>query len=183
MRAVLTGDFRKLSKIGEAVGKLGGSSAMTALSRELGDEGVMLVARGFQREQDPYGIPWARKRYPDGRKVLSGATRKLARSFSVRVVGPWGVSIGSSLGRSRFPQSGTGIYGPKRKRIASKSGKALRFKSSSGGVIFRRSVRGQKQRRMVPVLQIQSTIWNRALRKRARDFLSRMVVGAVKRAA
>ncbi len=175
MRGSLTGDLTALTRFGEQVGKLGGSSAMTALSRELGDEALKLTAQGFAKEQDPYGLPWFRKSYPDGRKVLQGATGKLAKSFSIRAVGPWGVVIGSSLERSRFQQSGTGIYGSSKRRITAKSGGVLAFRSSTGATLFRRSVKGQQQRRMVPVKGLRSPIWNRALKKRAAAFYNRML--------
>lgn len=167
MLGTLTGDLDALTRFGEAVGELGGQSAMRALAVDLGNEALKLVAQGFSRQQDPYGIPWSAKRYPDGRKVLDGATHKLAKSFSIRSVGAWGVVIGSNLERSRFQQAGTGIYGPTRSRIRPKSGKALRFKSASGATLFRRSVKGQQQRRLVPTKTVQSPIWNRALKKRA----------------
>jgi hypothetical protein len=79
--------------------------------------------------------------------------------------------VGSSLARSRFPQSGTGLYGPSRQRITSKSGKALAFKGASGKPLFRTSVKGQQQRRMVPVTGMPSPTWNRAIKKVAVAFL------------
>ena len=106
----LSGDINALKRFGDAIGKLGSTSVLTELSREIGDEVIKLAERGFDREQDPYGIKWYRKTYPDGRKVLSGATGKLATSFSIKAAGPWGVVVASSLTRSRFPQSGTGLY-------------------------------------------------------------------------
>jgi hypothetical protein len=171
MRGSLTGDFSALTRFGKAIGSLSRSSVMTELSREIGDEVVKLVERGFDREQDPYGIKWYRKTFADGRKVLSGATGKLAKSFAIKSVGAWGVVVGSSLARSRFPQSGTGLYGPSKQRIKPKSGKALAFKSSSGATLFRASVKGQQQRRMVPVAGMPSPTWNRAIKKRAVAFL------------
>lgn len=174
MLGSLTGDLGALTRFGETVGKLGGSGAMTALSRELGDESLKLVAQGFAKEQDPYALPWFRKSYPDGRKVLQGESGRLAKSFAVKATGPWGVIIGSSLARSRFAQSGTGLYGPKRSRIYPKAKKAMRFKGA-GGAVFARSTKGQQQRRMVPVRGVPSPLWNRALKKRAAAFYNGML--------
>lgn len=171
IRATLSGDFSALTRFGDAIGKLGSSSVMMALNREIGDEVVKLVEQGFAKEQDPYGLPWYRKSYPDGRKVLSGETGKLAKSFAIRSVGAWGVVVGSSLARARFPQSGTGLYGPRKALIKPKGGKALAFKNASGSTLFRRSVKGQQQRRMVPVMGLPSPSWNRAIKKRAVAFL------------
>jgi hypothetical protein len=171
VRGSFTGDLSALTRFGDAIGKLGSSSTLTALNREIGDEVVKLVERGFDREQDPYLVPWHRKAWPDGRKTLQGSTGKLAKSFAIRSVGAWGVVVGSSLARSRFPQSGTGVYGPSRQRIKAKPGKALAFKSSSGATLFRASVKGQQQRRMVPVAGMPSPSWNRAIKKVAVTFL------------
>ncbi len=82
----------------------------------------------------------------------------------------WGVVVGSSLARSRFQQAGTGVYGPSRRPIRAKSGGVLAFKGVGGKMIFRRSVKGQEQRRMVPVKGLPSPTWNGAIKKRAVAF-------------
>jgi len=172
----LTGDLDALTRFGDGVGKLASTRVMTELSRELGNEVVKLIAKGFERERDPYGLPWFRKRFPDGRKVLRGETGKLARSFGIKSVSASGVVVGSNLDRSRFQQAGTGLYGPSKQLIKSKSGKALAFKSASGVTLFRRSVKGQQQRRMVPVKGLASPSWNKALKARAKAFLMKRLV-------
>lgn len=172
MRGALTGDLDALTDFGEAIGQIGGPSAQAALGRALGDEAVKMTELGFARQQDPYGVPWPNKFHPDGRKTLDGATHKLAKSFSVRASGAWGAIIGSNLSRSRFQQSGTGLYGPRRSRIRSTSGKVMAFRGAGGGMVFTRSTRGQQQRRLVPVQGIPSPFWNRALRKRAAAHLN-----------
>jgi hypothetical protein len=171
MRGSFTGDLSALTRFGDAIGKLGGSSAMTALNREIGAEVVKQIERGFAKEQDPYGLPWHRKVWPDGRKTLQGSTGKLAKSFSIKSVGAWGVIVSSNLARSRFPQSGTGLYGPNKARIKPKTGKVLAFRGAGGGTVFARSTRGQQQRRMVPVQGLPSPTWNRAIKQRAVAFL------------
>ena len=183
MQGSLTGDIGALTRFGDAVGKLGGVQAQRELATELGDEVVKLIKQGFDREQDPYGLPWQRKSYPDGRKVLHGATGKLASSFAIKSVGAWGVVVGSSLTRARFPQSGTGIYGQSKRRIYPKAGKVLAFTGAGGGVVFARSVKGQQQRRMVPIKGLPSPVWNRALKARAKKFIQTRFGAAIKRAA
>lgn len=173
MRGTLTGSFDALTRFGSAVASLGSTRRMAELSRELGAEVVRLAEQGFAKEQDPYGIAWARKRFPDGRKTLQGATGKLAKSFGIKAVGAWGVVVASNLERSRFPQSGTGVYGPTKSRIRPKTGKALAFTSSLGKPIFRASAKGQPQRRLVPVAGLPSPTWNRALKARAVAFLKK----------
>ncbi len=166
----LTGDLDALTRFGDRVGAFGNNATMRGLSAELGDESIKLIEKGFALEQDPYGIPWFRKHYPDGRKTLQGATGKLAKSFKVRYVGPDGVIVASSLKRSNFQQSGTGIYGPSKSIIRPKNGKYLRFTAANGSTLFRRSVKGQEQRRMVPLKTIASPMWNRALKARGIAF-------------
>jgi hypothetical protein len=178
----LSGDFSALDRFSDAIGNLGSSKVMTDLNREIGAEVVKLTERGFDREQDPYGLPWHRKAWPDGRKTLQGSTGKLAKSFSIKAVGPWGVVVASSLARSRFPQAGTGVYGPSKQRIKPKAGKALAFKSGAGATLFRASFKGQQQRRLVPVQGLPSPTWNRALASRARAFILKRL-GKVARVA
>ena len=62
-------------------------------------------------------------------------------------------------------------YGRSKARITSKSGKALAFKGASGKPLFRRSVKGQQQRRIVPVAGLPSPSSNRAIKKVAVTFL------------
>lgn len=154
---------------------------MTAAHDEVAQEALDLIDRGFQGERDPYGIPWFRKRFPDGRAVLDGETHQLRKSFKILYTDAHRALVGSALGRSRFQQGGTGLYGPSRQRIRSKSGKVMRW-TSGGGAVFARSTRGQQQRRMVPVYGFPSPIWNRAMRKRLKNFFAGRLKAAVKAA-
>jgi hypothetical protein len=163
----LSGDFGKLTAFGNRVGGLGEPAVFRDIARAVGQEGLDQVDKGFADQRDPYGIPWYRKRYPDGRNVLQGASGKLRKSFAITYVGAEAVTFGSNLARSVFAQRGTGLYGPKRSLIRAK-GRAFPI-ATPGGTIFRRSSKGQQQRRMVPVKSVSSAPWNRAFSKRIRE--------------
>jgi hypothetical protein len=47
----------------------------------------------------------------------------------------------------------------------------LAFKGAGGKPLFRRSVKGQQQRRMLPMVGLPSPAWNRAIKKVAVSFL------------
>jgi len=163
--ASLSGDFGKLNAIGKRVASLGEPAAFREIAQSVGKEALELVDKGFARESDPYGVPWYRKSYPDGRSILQGASGKLRKSFQITYVSPDAVTVGSGLARALFAQGGTGLYGPTKARIRAK-GKAMRFTGSNGSTLFRRSVKGQQQRRMLPVKWMSSAPWNRAINVR-----------------
>ena len=57
-----------------------------AASKALAEATLELIDEGFVAEADPYGKRWAPKARPDGRKVLTGKTRRLRRRWrAVRV--------------------------------------------------------------------------------------------------
>ncbi len=170
MQGTLTGDFGALDRFGLKVGNLGRPPVLKALNAALGDEALNLIQQGFASQQDPYGRPWFPKRFPDGRRILrrGGA---LEKSWFRKYLGPDAVIVGSRAYHAKFAQSGTGIFGPSRKPITAKTGRALRFRGPGGKYIFRKSVDGSPQRMMIPAKGFPSVIWNRALRARAAAFM------------
>lgn len=50
---------------------------LDASSRKMGQATLQLIVEGFRHQRDPYGKPWAPKRRPDGRPVLTGKTKRL----------------------------------------------------------------------------------------------------------
>jgi hypothetical protein len=52
-------------------------------SQALAEVTITLIAEGFERERDPYGRAWARKKRDDGRKVLHGKTTRLRNGWHV----------------------------------------------------------------------------------------------------
>lgn len=78
----------------------------------------------------------------EARRLVGKRTGRLAASITVELVG-WrgahGARVGSNLEYARFVHDGTG-------RIVARRGRALRF-DPGGGVIYRRSTRGQPAQR------------------------------------
>ena len=173
MRGTLTGDFGGLERFAKKIEKLSSPTALTSLSRALADEALNLALDGFSKEQDPFGRPWFPKRYPDGRKILRGATGQLGRSFFKAAVSADGFTIGNKARHAPFVQKGTGIYGPKHKPIVPKAGKALRFRGPNGKFMFRKSSDGSPPRPILPTSGKLPPAWNVALNKRAVAFLKK----------
>lgn len=171
MRGSLTGNFGGLAKFTKQIEKLASPAARKALSRELADEALYLALDGFTKEQDPFGRPWFPKRYPDGRKILRGATGQLGRSFFKANVTADGFQIGNKAKHAAFVAKGTGIYGPSHKPILPKAGKALRFRGPNGKFMFRKKSDGSPPRPILPTTGKLPPAWARAFEKRAVAFL------------
>lgn len=167
----LTGDFGGLTRFANKIEKLASPSALTSLSRALADEALNLAHQGFAQEQDPFGRPWFPKKFPDGRKILRGATGQLGRSFFKAAVGADGFTIGNRARHAPFVQAGTGIYGASHKPIMPKAGKALRFRGPNGRWMFRKHVDGSPPRPILPTSGKLPPAWARAFEKRAVAFL------------
>ena len=75
-------------------------------------------------------------------------TRNLRNDIKVHERGRHEFAVGNSklAAYALYVHEGTGIYGPKKRKIVPKNAKALRFKAG-GRVIYRRSVKGQKPNR------------------------------------
>lgn len=109
-----------------------------------------LYANQFVDQTDSYGTGWVKGLKTTG-KTLTG-TSLLSRSFTRKVTGnilTIGVG-GPAAAYAQYHQFGTGIYGPKEARIKPLKAKALRFKGSAGGVVFRKSVAGVPIRLIIP---------------------------------
>lgn len=99
------------------------------------------------------GGPVARDMLKRGQKVRTAARRRinsrtgeLARSIEVDIVivgRTAGARIGTELSYARFVHDGTGIYGPSRRPIRPRRGKALAFQGTTGQVVVASS-QGQR---------------------------------------
>lgn len=91
----VTGDFGKL----EAFEKLldSGDAMLPPMSRAMAEEVIDLTKQRFREERDPYGQPWAPKKRPDGRKVLSGPTSRLKGGWHVKEADGGGFTIAPSV--------------------------------------------------------------------------------------
>lgn len=68
-------DWAKLMRSGETLVEM--------QSEALAETMITLIGEGFNRERDPYGRKWAKKKKPDGRKVLHGETSRLRNGWHV----------------------------------------------------------------------------------------------------
>jgi hypothetical protein len=70
---------------------------LETMSRNMAEETVGLVKDGFRSETDPYGVIWAPKKRPDGRKVLSGKTSRLKGGWHVVRSSKGGFTVAPSV--------------------------------------------------------------------------------------
>lgn len=144
----VSGDFAKLLKFAKKVGNLAGQNAMTAVSSALADATLELVDEGFEQEREPSGKPWPGKVFPNGKGILDGVGR-LRKSFRKKQVSSRGFTVSSNDPKFIWHQGGTGIYGPRKRRIRPLKKKTLAWKVG-GKSFFARSVEGAPKRKMLP---------------------------------
>lgn len=99
-----------------------------------------LVARNMRRR--------GRKVQRHAQRNVNSRTGRLAGSIQVRQImengGP-GVEVYTSLHYAMWVHEGTGIYGPRGRPItARRPGGYLKFQGRYGGIVYTKSVRGQR---------------------------------------
>jgi hypothetical protein len=162
-RSGVSGDgFASLERWARKVEKAGSTAGLQSLAANLCEEAIELVAEGFERETDPYGKAWARKRFPDGRQVLVGNTARLRRGWHRKSVSSGGFTIAPSVKYARYAQHGRGP-------VRAKPGKALRF-MVGGKAVFRKSVGPAPARKMVPDRGRLPDRWRKSLLIVARSY-------------
>lgn len=82
-------------------------------------------------------------------KRVSTGNLRSSIQVQLRTIGGRGpvVRVGTNVAYSRYVHDGTGLYGPKRRKIRPKRAKALRFKGArygKSGYIYAHSVRGMR---------------------------------------
>lgn len=174
--ASLDGDFSKLTAFGNRVGAFGSPATMRAIGKEIADEAIFQANKGFAEQRDPYGVPWAPKKFSDGRGILRGRSGRLGRSFVRFYVDNQVVVIGNKAPEAKFAQTGTGIFGAKHQRITPKNGRALRFKAG-GRWMFAKSVEGSPQRLLMPKPHRNSVYWSKAFHGRVAALLRARMAG------
>jgi phage gpG-like protein len=147
------------------------------VSTSVAEEAISLIKDGFRTETDPYGRKWEKKKFPDGRKTLSGKTSRLKNGWHVARRTTSEIVIAPGVAYAEFHQSGTGIHGKHNARVIPTKAKALRFMGPNGP-IFARSVQGVRRRMMVPdkTLGLPSK-WEQALNEAATDALAAIIGG------
>lgn len=141
-------DMREFEELRKVLSDPG--SVLDSVSASLAEEAVGLIQEGFRTETDPYGRRWKPKAIADGRKTLSGRTNRLKSGWHVTRQTRDEFTIAPAVEYAEYHQEGTGIHGPKKRRIEPRTAKALRFPGPGGKPIFAKSVAGVPQRMMVP---------------------------------
>lgn len=149
MEIKFTGQFGKLDRFADRVNKV--PDALVTVNEQLAEETLELARECIARSRDPYGKKYAPLVLRDGIPLRDSGG--LANSFFRRNVSRDGFAVANGKSYAIYPQKGTGIYGPNKKRIEPKKARwnerERRALALPGG-IFRRSVKGQPKRRFFP---------------------------------
>lgn len=167
MKAYFKGDLRKLRAWAKKAERYP-TDALDFVALQLAEEAIELVRDGISRGRDPHGRRYRKLRMRQGQPLRN--TGRLQASWHRKKSDRTGFTIASSVNYAIYHQLGTGIYGPRKQPIKPVKAKALRI-PVQGGALFRGSVRGTPQRRMVPHKQLSAT-WRRAFREVANEALS-----------
>jgi hypothetical protein len=80
----ISGEYEKLTQWEKLFSS--GQLLLEPMNAAMAETVIGLVQEGFVQERDPYGKPWAPKKKPDGRKVLSGETGRLKTGWHPQLV-------------------------------------------------------------------------------------------------
>jgi phage gpG-like protein len=156
---------------------------MDLVATSVAEEAIDLIKDGFRKESDPYGRKWAAKKFPDGRKVLSGKTSRLKNGWKVTRKSSEEIVISPSVDYAAHHQDGTGIHGKHKTRVVPTKAKALRF-AGPKGPIFASSTEGVPKRMMVPDEKLgMPPAWEKNLNEAATDALAAVIGGDGRRAS
>jgi phage gpG-like protein len=157
------GDFSALKKFEKKLTQA--PKVLDLVNRNMGEAAVDLVKEGFDKATDPYGKKWARLAIRQGEPLQDTGRLKNSwhSTFSRR-----GFRVAPGVTYAAFHQEGTGLFGPKHRRITAKTANALRLGNTG---FFARSVKGAPQRKMVPDTGTLPLRWNAALNAAALEVL------------
>lgn len=141
---------------------------LTLVSANLAEESIDLIKQGFEGSTDPYGKPWEALKLRSGRPLQK--TGGLKASWYRKRADRAGFEIRSGKSYSVFHQSGTGIYGVRKREIVPKNKQALKIPTKSGN-IFARSVKGVPKRKMIPDKRGLPGRWKKAYKDTAQEVL------------
>lgn len=146
-----SGDFAALRDFEEKIRR--SPASLRRISVQLAEETIELIHEGHERQLDPYGKPWKPPvlRSGDALEDSGGMKNSWHRSHAKRE----SFGVENAKAYAIFHQTGTGIYGPRRRRIYPLRKRALRIPGGRPGYVnkgdlFFSSVAGSPQRRMVP---------------------------------
>lgn len=160
----LSGDFAALKKFEDKLRTA--PKVLGVVSVNLAEEAVNLVREGFATETDPYGKTWPKPLLRNGQALSD--TGRLRNSWHATSVTRRGFRVAPSVTYAVFHQDGTGIYGPKGRKIEPTKAKALKLGKSG---LYAKSVKGAPQRKMVPDDGKLPDSWRNALNEAALEIL------------
>jgi phage gpG-like protein len=108
------------------------------------------IDRQFTDSQDPYGSAWEKTKKKTGKTLI--ASTALRRAFEGEIQGDL-IKLGVEATRAKV--AGIHHFGVQPYTITAKNGKALRFLSQDGSIIYRKSVRhpGFPRRLLLPTTE------------------------------
>lgn len=163
MKIKTKGDFAALKRFETKLRQT--PEVLAVVNRNMGEAAVDLVKDGIDRGVDPYGKKYAPLKLRDGEPLQdTGRLKNSWHSTSTRR----GFRVAPGVTYAAFHQTGTGLYGPKAKRITPKTASALRLGNTG---LFAKSVKGAPQRKMVPDAGRLPPRWNAALNAAALEVL------------
>lgn len=165
----LAGEFEELDRFLDKMKSV--PDSMRIVSVNLAEETIELIREGFATSTDPYGKSWPGLKIRNGQPLRD--TGGLQSSWHRSHVTADRFTVAASKDYAIYHQRGTGIYGPKRRRIKPVTARALRFPGPSG-YIFASSVAGVPRRRMVPERGRLPSRWRERYVRIAQDVLTEL---------
>jgi phage gpG-like protein len=165
VRIEFTGDFAELKKWASKVESA--PEVLELLGDQLAEETIELIREGFETETDPYGDEWPSPIFREGQALSD--TGGLRASWHRVYASRHGFEVASGKLYAKWHQGGTGIYGPRKRRIRPKRGSALGPLPDGN---FYRSVKGTPRRRMVPDSGQLPARWRRRLVETSHEVLT-----------
>lgn len=164
----ITGDFSKLKGIIETLGGIQGPDFRKGVCKQLASEAQSLIAEGFRKERDPYGMPWkksARANSQNGQTLAdTGKLKNAWQGRSVERVDGAGFVLANNTRYAMAHQRGM--------TITAKTPKGLRFKI--GGRWVRKNSVTLPKRMMVPEGTL-GPMWFDAFKDVATDYVQAYV--------
>lgn len=167
MSVSLTGDLGKLLRFQEAIETA--PELLDTIAKNLAEETIELIRDGIAEGVDPYGEKYEPLKLRDGQPLRDTGGLQI---WQRRFVGREGFAVSSTKAYAAYHQEGTGLFGPKKKKIQPVKKKALRFQPRGGAVHIVGAVKGTPQRRMVPDDGTLPTKWRARYIETARDVIA-----------
>lgn len=163
---------------------LGENKLRIAISKQLAEQAITEVRKGFRASVDPYEKPWAPPQFRAGKTLLDSG--RLRNSFSYQSVTARGFKVGTNVIYAPVHQYGATIKPKKAKALRFKvpmlgpapkgGGKGKRSGGTGSAFVFAKSVT-IPMRRMMPVKTLGlGAKWQRAFNRAAAAALRRHMI-------